>query len=142
MLKPGINEAVFTLTEKFGFYSPSVSSYSDLFYYFRIENELNGSVIDFSKTALQDTGDNRRYNRFVVSVTHSATASTGTNQTWDREYDIHLFGQNDDLGSQWTYTVWGCQGPIPTSGTMSFPSMTQSAPPVILETGRARFTEQ
>ena len=142
ILNTGINEAVFTLNEKFGFYSPSVSSYTDLFYYFRIENELNHSVIDFSKTALQDTGDGGRFNRFVVSVTHSATASAGTNETWDRLYDIHLFGQNDDLGSGWNYTVWGCQGPIPLSGTISLPSMTQSTPPVILETGRVRFTEQ
>lgn len=142
MLKPGTNQAVLTLTEKFGFYTPSVSTYTDLFYYFRIENEMNQSVIDFSKTALQDTGDARRYNQFAISVTHSATASAGTNLTWNRTWDIHLFGQNDDLGSGWNYTVWACQGPVPVSGTISLPSMTQSNPPVVLETGRVRFTDQ
>jgi hypothetical protein len=142
MLKPGTTDAVFTLNEKFGFFSPSVYTYTDLFFYFRFENELNYSVIDFSKTSLLDLGDGTRYNKFAISSTFSATASAGTNETWDRTYDIHLFGENNDLGSGWNYTIWACQGPVPLSGTISLPSMTQSTPPVIVETGRVRFTEQ
>jgi hypothetical protein len=142
ILKPGTNDAVLTLNEKFGFYSPNASTYGDLFYYFRIENELNHSTIDFAISSLADTGDGTRYNKLPISVTFSATASAGTNETWGRPYTIWLYGNNNDFGAQWNYTVWACEGPIPDPGlTMSLPSLTQSNPPVIVEEGKLRFVE-
>lgn len=139
-LKPGINtEIVFTLKEKYDFYTPSVATYNDLFYYFRITNKLSGKEIDFALTAAVDVSPaQNRYNEFVITVTASATASTDANQNWiNPGYNIWLYGENNDFPSQWNYEVWGCEGPMPTTGAISFPTGTAS----ILENGRLLFKE-
>jgi hypothetical protein len=138
-LNPGINtEVVFTLKEKYDFYTPSVASYNDLFYYFRITNKLSGNNIDFALLSTVDVSPAPdRYNEFVITVTASATASAGANGGWiNLGYNIWLYGENNDFPSQWNYEVWGCVGPMP-SGPISFPTGTAS----LLEEGRLLFKE-
>lgn len=142
-LKPGLNtDVVFTLNEKFDFYTPSVASYNNKFYYLRITNKLNGQGIDFALPSSADVGNGTRYNKFQITVTASATASIGANGDWvNPGYNLWLYGQNNDFPSQWDYEVWGCNGPMPTSGNIYFPSLTSAQPPRLLETGRLQFSE-
>jgi hypothetical protein len=140
-LKPGINtEVVFTLNEKYDFYTPSVATYNDLYYYFRITNKLNGNKIDFALSSAVDIGNNRA-NKFHITVTQSATASANANRGWvNSGYNIWLYGQNNDFPSQWDYEVWGCKGPMP-SGDIYFP-VSGSNPPRLLEIGRVQFNPE
>ncbi len=121
-LTTGTNSTVFTLTEKYDFYDPSVGTYIDLYFLFKITNDLNRNEILFISEDVSPFVD--RYNQFYISVTQSNTPDVWNSQ-------IGLFGINDDDGSQWTYEVFGCQGPKPTSGTLSIPTEARS-----LETGR------
>ncbi len=41
ILRGGSNEVSFTLNEKFGFYTPPVSTYQDLYYVVKIEDNMS-----------------------------------------------------------------------------------------------------
>jgi len=133
-MKPGINACCFTLNERFGEYSPSPSAYPDLYFLFRIENRLNGNEILFTQDSNQDLGDGARYNKFLISVTCSATASVDPNSGF-----IAIAGENEDYLAQWNYEVYACSGPMPLTGTVSIPD-NPSYPPVVVESGRMLFT--
>lgn len=126
-LTTGTNSSVFTLTEKFDFYNPSVTTYSNLYYTFKITNDLNGSEIYFISDDISNHPE--RMNKFMINVTQSNTPDLFNGQ-------IGLWGMNDDDGSQWTYEVFGCEGPKPTSGTISVP-----VSGVSLERGRMIYTK-
>lgn len=126
-LTTGTNSSVFTLTEKFDFYTPSISTYNPLYYTFKITNELNGSEIYFISDDISNHTD--RYNKFLINVTQSNTPDLWNGQ-------IGMWGLNDDDGSQWIYEVFGCEGTKPTSGTISVPESGR-----ILETGRMIYTK-
>ena len=133
-IKPGINACYFTLNDRFTEYAPSPSAYPDLYFVFRIQNRLTESEILFTQDANQDLGDGTRYNKFLISVTCSATASVDPNSG-----SIALTGANEDYLSQWNYEVFACAGPMPLSGTVSIPT-NPTYPSVVVETGRMLFT--
>jgi len=130
ILKPGLNSSVFTLNEKYDFYTPSVSAYPDLYFLFKIKNQLTQDEILF--TSDQDISPSpERYNEFVISVT--------TSNVYDPHIaEVEFFGPNEDYLSQWSYEVWGCPGPMPLSGTISLPEG-GTYPPALLEEGRLLF---
>ena len=132
ILKPGLNSSVFTLNEKYDFYTPSVSAYPDLYFLFRIKNQLTQEELYFTKNGNQDISPSpERYNEFIISVT--------TSNTFDPHIgEIGLTGSNEDYLSQWSYEVWGCSGPMPLSGTVSLPTGGTYSP-ALLEEGRMLF---
>lgn len=139
-LQPGTNTVVTTLTEKFGFYSPSVATYTDLYYIFKLTNELNRDEILFALDGPRDISPSpQRWNEFSILATHSATASEPNSQFVNVGYDVMFAYGSDDLMSQWDYEIWGCKGPMP-SGTMSFPT-DPTYPPRLLENGRLIFKQ-
>lgn len=130
VLKPGTNYVSFTLVEKYDFYTPSVSSYPDLYFTFKIKNELNENEIYFTSNFDISLLPNR-LNTFNIKVETSPTASVDPYNA-----EIILSGLNEDYLSQWNYEVWGCQGPMPTSGTISITGTAS-----LLETGKMLFTK-
>lgn len=133
-MNPGINACYFTLNERFGEYSPAPSTYPNLYFVFRIENRLTGNEILFSQDSNQDFGNGTRYNKFLISVTCSASASIDPNIG-----SIAIAGENEDYLAQWNYEVWACAGPMPLSGTVSVPN-NPTYPSAIVEEGRMLFT--
>ena len=133
ILKPGLNSCVFTLNEKFDFYTPSVGSYPDPYYYFKLTNDLTGNTIEF--TSANDNGDGVRYNDFFIDINNPFY---GTYPYIPNYGCISMTGSNDDLLSQWQYEVWGCSGPMPDTGTVSLPTGGTYSP-ALLESGRALY---
>lgn len=135
ILKPGLNSCVFTLTEKFDFYNPSVGSYPDLYYYFRLINSLTQYEIDFTIDSQNDFGDGIRYNAFHIDINNPLY---GTYPYTENFGCIGLTGPNEDYLSQWQYEVWACSGPMPDTGTVSLPTGGTFSP-ALLESGRALY---
>jgi hypothetical protein len=133
-MNPGINACYFTLNDRYDEYTPAPSTYPDLYFVFKIENRLNGNEILFTQDKNQDLGDGTRYNKFLISVTCSATASVDPNAGF-----IAIAGENEDYLAQWNYEVFACSGPMPLSGTVSIPD-NPTYPSVIVEAGRMLFT--
>ena len=139
ILRPGTNDAVFTLTEKFDFYQPSVSTYNDdpvrtgPFYIFKTTNQLNSQTINILLGPDVSTDPNR-YNMFDITIIQG----TGSNPI---NAEIELYGLNDDDGSQWDYEVWACDGPSPTQSVDINWGTTYSYPRIV-EVGKMIYTRQ
>jgi hypothetical protein len=133
-LKPGTNMPVFTLNEKFDFFSPPVGTYPDLYFCFKITNDLTQDVIYFTSDQDQSLSP-QRYNQFMVNV------ETGTASVDPHIAVIGLTGPNNDSLSQWQYQVWACSGPMPLTGTISLPEGGTYSP-ALVESGRMLFSYQ
>ena len=131
ILKPGSNMPVFTLNEKFGFFSPSVETYPDLYYFFKLTNDLTQNEILFTTNQDQSLTP-ERYNQFMITI------YSGTQSTDPYNAVIGLTGPNEDYLSQWQYEIWACSGPMPLSGTISLPTGGTYSP-AKLESGRALY---
>lgn len=130
-LETGPNMPVFTLNEKFDFFSPSVGTYPDLYYCFKITNDFTQNEIYFTSDQDQSLSP-QRYNQFMINV------ETGTASVDPYTAVIGLTGPNNDALSQWQYEVWACSGPMPLTGTISIP-FGASYSPALVEAGRMLF---
>jgi hypothetical protein len=144
ILRPGTHSAVFTLNEKFNFYTPSVSTYDDgqdpvvrtgPYYVFVTSNHLNGQTFNIL-LGPDNSGHTERYNEFDINVIQG-TESNPINA------EMNLYGLTDDDGSQWRYEVWACDGPSPI-GTQSvvIDFGTTYSLPRLLEVGKMIYTTQ
>lgn len=114
ILKEGCNNPVFTFSERIE------TPYSNQYFLWKINNALTDEEILFTNQF--DTSSNpERYNRFQICV-------FTTNQQQDLNSSVLVFTQSGQGGygadtlSQWTYDAYVCEGPMPTSGTVSFPA--------------------
>lgn len=127
-LRPGQNHLYLTTTEKFDFFTPSVSTYN-LYYILKVVNQLDEKerlVIIEDYSAHTD-----RYNQFPITVIYNGTQSNPLNS------EIDMIDEDD---AQYLYEVWACDGPVPTSPTFSIPFGTTYSSPAILERGRLLYT--
>lgn len=122
VLNVGTNSVYFTLNEKFDFYSPSVSSYTQSYYVGKLINKLTENEVYFRLNNDTSTAP-QRYNRFQLEVTpYNVTSSN----------QIGLTGFNWDIDSQWNYEIWAVNG---STSSFTFSSIPNGG--VILESGRA-----
>lgn len=133
ILTPGANDCVFTFNEMV--YSP-YDSLLNPYYLWKINNALTGQEVLFTIDSASDLSlDTERYNEFTINI---ATSSTGTYNPYLGYLAFTASGYGSygyDGLSQWSYDAFICQGPIPTSGTISLPA-TYS----LVETGRIIMT--
>lgn len=132
ILRPGSNYGVFTLSEKFNFYNPSVSTY-ELYYILKVTNMLNEQSINILLGPDVSTNQDR-YNKFSITVIQGINSNP-------IDAEIGLYGLNDDNGSQWEYEVWACDGPSPTQSVVIDFGTTYSYPRP-LEVGKMIYTYQ
>jgi hypothetical protein len=124
ILKEGVNYSVFTFNERI------VTPYNDQYFLWKITNSLTSEEILFTNN-VDSSANPDRFNQFAIQV------GTATSSTQDLNQSVLAFtasgqgGYGADTLSQWTYSAYACEGPMPTSGTVSFPA-TYS----LVETGR------
>ena len=127
VLNVGTNSVYFTLNEKFDFYSPSVSSYTQSYYVGKLINKLTESEVYFRLNNDTSTAT-QRYNRFSLAVTPNNVVSSN---------QIGLTGSNWDFDSQWNYEIWAVSG---STSSFTFSSIPNGG--VILESGRAFLSSE
>lgn len=149
ILRGGSNEISITLNEKFDFYTPSVSTYMDLYYVVRITDDMSEYTQNFILSPSNDLSMNvERNNKFRVDITGTYNAFLdNVPDPWGASHSypiVGLTGSNEtNYDSQWTYEIYGLEGPAPTSGTISIaPNGPTALGPVFLETGRMLYTNK
>ena len=115
ILNQGVNYAVFTFTENIPV------PYTDQYFLWKINNALTNEEILFTNN-VDSSANPDRFNRFAIEI-QTATASVQ-----DLNNSVLAFtasgqgGYGADELSQWSYSAYACEGPMPTSGTVSFPA--------------------
>ena len=149
ILRGGSNEVVFTLNEKYDFYTPSVYAYSDLYYVVKIDDNMSDYTQNFILLSTNELSMHpERNNKFRIDVTGTYNAFLGnTPDPWSASQPypiIGLTGSNEfDFDSQWDYEIYAIEGPAPTSGTISIAANGPTAlGPVLLEQGRLLYTNK
>lgn len=143
ILRQGTNEASFTLNEKFGFYDPSPSTYTDLYYVVNIKDDMSEYEQSFILLSTSDLSVSpERYNKFRINITGSSMSDP-----WSASQSypiVGLTGPNEsNYDSQWTYEVYAMEGPAPISGTISLsPNGATALGPAFLEKGRMLYTDK
>lgn len=149
ILRGGSNEVSLTLNEKYDFYTPSVSTYQDLYYVVKIEDNMSEYTQNFILLSTSELSLNpERSNKFKIEVTGTYNSFLGnTPDPWSASQSypiIGLTGSNEfDFDSQWDYKIYALEGPAPTSGTISIaPNGPTALGPVLLEQGRMIYTNK
>lgn len=115
ILKAGTNFPVFTFNERV------VTPLPDAYYLWRITNSLTSEEIMFTNDI--DTSSNTdRFNRFSFTVGVNPTDVEDLNHSILAFTASGLGSYGYDGLSQWKYDAWICQGPMPQTGTVSFPA--------------------
>jgi hypothetical protein len=148
ILRGGTNSVSFTLNEKFDFYTPSVSTYTDLYYVVRITDNMSGYSQNFILHSLNDLSLNKdRSNKFLIGLVEYQPSWTGPNviDPWGASQSYPIIGMTGsnygNFDSQWDYDVFGMEGPAPTSGPINlYPSGATALGPAFLEGGRMLYT--
>lgn len=116
ILKEGVNYPVFTFNENIPV------PYTDQYFLWKITNSLTQEEILFTNN-IESSANPDRFNAFCIQI------ETGTASVEDLNHSILAFtasgqgGYGYDGLSQWTYEAYACQGPMPESGTISFPAI-------------------
>jgi hypothetical protein len=116
ILKEGINTAVFTFNERI------VNPYNDPYFLWRITNALTSEEILFTNN-IEMSANPERFNAFSIEILTAATASEDLNHSILAFTASGLGSYGYDGLSQWKYDAWICQGPMPQTGTVSFPAV-------------------
>jgi len=142
ILRGGTNEVSFTLNEKFDFYTPSVSTYHELYYVVKIDDNMSDYTQNFILLSANDLSLNKdRSNKFRIDVT--GTYNDFLQNTTDpysalQSYPIiGMTGSNEfNFDSQWNYSIYAMDGPAPV---INQGDPVDTWPPILIETGPPRF---
>lgn len=114
ILKEGVNYAVFTFNE-------SGITYNDQYYLWKITNSLTQEEILFTNN-IDSSANPDRFNKFAIQIGVTASSPEDLNQSVLAFTASGQGGYGYDGLSQWTYLAYVCEGPMPTTGTVSFPA--------------------
>jgi hypothetical protein len=114
ILKEGVNYAVFTFNE-------SGITYNDQYYLWKITNSLTQEEILFTNN-IDSSANPDRFNKFAIQIGVTASSTEDLNQSVLAFTASGQGGYGYDGLSQWTYDAYVCEGPMPTTGTVSFPA--------------------
>jgi hypothetical protein len=114
ILKEGVNYAVFTFNE-------SGITYNDQYYLWKITNSLTQKEILFTNN-IDSSANPDRFNQFAIQIGVTASSTEDLNQSVLAFTASGQGGYGYDGLSQWTYDAYVCEGPMPTTGTVSFPA--------------------
>lgn len=116
ILKEGTNTAVFTFNESIS------TAFSEPYYLWKIVNALTQEEILFTNNIEMSANPNR-FNAFSIEILTAATASEDLNHSVLAFTASGLGSYGYDGLSQWSYDAYLCQGPMPETGTVSFPAV-------------------
>jgi hypothetical protein len=115
ILKEGVNYSVFTFNERI------VTPYNDQYFLWKITNSLTSEEILFTNN-VDSSASPDRFNQFAIQIGITASSYEDLNQSVLAFTASGQGGYGYDSLSQWTYDAYACEGPMPTTGTVSFPA--------------------
>jgi hypothetical protein len=115
ILKEGVNYAVFTFNENIPV------PYTDQYFLWKITNSLTQEEILFTNN-VDSSANGDRFNQFAIQIGITASSYEDLNQSVLAFTASGQGGFGYDSLSQWTYDAYVCEGPMPTTGTVSFPA--------------------
>lgn len=147
ILRGGTNKVSLTLNEKFGFHTPSVSTYHDLYFVVKITDRMDEYTQNFILKPQDDLSLNQsRYNQFTIGITGTYNPFLeNVPDPWGASQSYPIVGltgsQETNFDSQYEYEIWAMEGPAPISGTISlYPSGATALGPAFIEKGRMLYT--